>query len=121
MHVGRDAAAIVGHRAGTVGIQRDGHMGGVARQRLVDGIVDHLVDHVMQTGPVIRVADIHARPFANRIQALQNLDGIGTIFRIVALGRIAHVVMIFPGVGGRCVLRARITQRLWRKYNDFMQ
>jgi len=36
----------------------------VAGQRLVDGVVDDLVDHVMQAGTVIGVADIHARPLA---------------------------------------------------------
>jgi hypothetical protein len=32
----------------------------MAGQRLVDGVVDHLVDHVVQAGAVIGVADIHA-------------------------------------------------------------
>ena len=77
---GRDAAAVVGDRAGAVGIQRHGHQGGVAAERLVDGVVDHLVDHVMQAGAVVRVADIHARALAHGIEAAQHLDGIGAIF-----------------------------------------
>ena len=77
--VGGDAAPVVGHGAGAVGVQRHGDEIGVARQRLVDGVVDHFVDHVMQTGAVVRIADIHARPFAHGVEAAQNLDGISAI------------------------------------------
>jgi hypothetical protein len=49
----------------------------MAGQRLVDGVVDHLVDHVVQARAVIGVADIHARALAHGVQALEHLDGIG--------------------------------------------
>ena len=58
-------------------------LGGVAGQRLVDGVVDDLVDHVVQARAVVGVADIHARPLAHRVEALEDLDR----FRIV-VGRI---------------------------------
>src|SRR5256885_3802511 len=48
VEVGRDAAAVVVDRAGAVGIERDEHLRGMAGERLVDRIVDDLVDHVMQ-------------------------------------------------------------------------
>ena len=51
----------------------------MARQRLVDGVVDHLVDHVVQAGAVVGVADIHAGPLAHRVQTPQHLDRIGSI------------------------------------------
>ena len=60
----------------------------MAGQRLVDGVVDHLVDHVVQARAVVGVADIHARPLADGIQALENLDGIGAVF---GLGRRSEV------------------------------
>ena len=66
------------HRA--VGVQRHRHLVGVAGQRLVDRVVDDLVDHVVQARAVVGVADIHARPLADGIQPLQNLDGIGAVF-----------------------------------------
>ena len=47
---------------------------GMAGQRLVDGVVDDLVDHVVQAGAVIGVADIHARPLAHGVEALEDLD-----------------------------------------------
>jgi hypothetical protein len=49
----------------------------VASQRLVDGVVDDLVDHVVQARAVIGVADIHAGALAHRLQALENLDAGG--------------------------------------------
>jgi hypothetical protein len=38
------------------------------RQRLVDAVVDHLVDHVVQARAVVGVADIHAGALANGLQ-----------------------------------------------------
>jgi hypothetical protein len=46
----------------------------VAGQRLVDGVVDDLVDHVVQARAVVGVADIHARALADGVEALQHLD-----------------------------------------------
>ena len=77
--VGRDAAAVVAHRAGAVRIERDHHLLGVAGERLVDGVVDHLVDHVVEARAVIGVADIHAGPLAHRVEALEDLDRIRVV------------------------------------------
>src|SRR5262245_20604387 len=65
--VGRDATAVVVHGAGAVRIERDRHLGGVAGERFVGRVVYEFVDHVRQPGPVIGVADIHARPLADGI------------------------------------------------------
>jgi hypothetical protein len=79
MDVGGNAAAVIRDRHGAVGIEGHGHFRGVAGQRLVDGVVHHLVDHVMEARAVIGVADIHARPLADGIEALEDLDGFGAI------------------------------------------
>ena len=65
------------HRA--VGIERHRDQRRVAGQRLVDGVVDDLVDHVMQAGAVIGVADIHARALAHGVEAAQHLDLLGAV------------------------------------------
>ena len=80
--VGRNAAAVVAHGAGAVGIERDDDFLGKAGERLVDGVVDDLVDHVMQAGAVVGVADIHARPLAHGVEPLEHLDR----FRVVIGG-----------------------------------
>ena len=77
--VGRDAAPVVTHGARAVRIERDHHFLGVARERLIDGVVDDLVDHVVEAGAVIRIADIHARTLANGIEALEDLDRFGVV------------------------------------------
>ena len=74
MDVGRNAAAIVAHGAGAVGIERDDDFLGKAGKRFVDGVVDDLVDHVMQARAVVGVADIHAGAFAHGIEPLEHLD-----------------------------------------------
>ena len=48
----------------------------VAGQHLVDGVVDDLVDHVVQARTVVGVADVHARTLAHRVEPLQHLDAV---------------------------------------------
>ena len=71
-----DAAPVVAHGARSIGVQR--HLAGrrVARENLVDSVVDDLVDHVMETRTVVGVADVHARPLAHGIEAFQHLDAV---------------------------------------------
>ncbi len=71
---------------GAVGIERDDHLRGVAGERLVDRVVDDLVDHVMQARAVIGVADVHARALAHRVEALEDLDADLRRSRIDAAG-----------------------------------
>ena len=94
MHIRRNTAAIVGHRARTIGIQRHGDARRVPRQRLVDRVVDDFVNHVVKAGPVIRITDIHSRAFAYSIQPLEDFDGLRTVFRRgfdCHLGCITHI------------------------------
>ena len=91
VHVGGNAAAIVDDGAGAIGVEGDGHQVGMAGQRLVDGVVDDLIDHVVQARAVIGVADIHAGALAHGVEALQDLDGIGAVF-----------IEIRPVFRGRC-------------------
>ena len=75
-----DAAAVVEHGDGIVGVEGDQHAARMARQRLVDRVVDDLIDHVVQAGPVVGVADIHAGPLADGVEALQHPDRFRAIF-----------------------------------------
>ena len=71
-----DAAAVVLDRDRAVEVDRDVDAIAEARQRLVDGVVDDLVDHVVQARAVIGVADVHARALAHRLEALEDLDAL---------------------------------------------
>ena len=87
--VDRDAAAVVEDGNAVIGVDFDHHRRRVARQRLVDAVIDDLVHHMVQARAVVGVADIHAGPLANSLQPLENLDGIGAVFGGL-LGRFGH-------------------------------
>ena len=74
MDIGRDSAPIIAHAAGAIRIEGNQHLLRKARERLVNGVVDDLVHHVVQAGAVVRVPDIHARPLAHGIEAFEHLD-----------------------------------------------
>ena len=79
MHVDRDAAPVVAHADAAVGMDLDLHEVGMAGQDLVDAVVHDLIDHVVQAGPVVGIADIHAGTLSHGVQTLENLDGIGVV------------------------------------------
>ena len=62
-----NAATIIRDRNRAVGIDPHQNMIRMASQRLIDAIVHNLINHMMQTGAIIRVTDIHPRPFANSL------------------------------------------------------
>ena len=98
VHVYRDTPAIVTHRDRTVGMDLDQNIGAVASERLVNGVIDDLEHHVVQTRAIIRIADIHPRALADRIQALQHLDirGVVSIFTHSLLSAFSNVSEILP-------------------------
>jgi hypothetical protein len=52
----------------------------------------------MQARPVIRVADIHAGALADRIEALEDLDGFGAIgVGVEILSRLCHSGVLEAG------------------------
>ena len=73
--VDRNAAAVVTHGDRSVAVQDHVDPVAVAGQRLVDGVVHHLVDHVVQAGAVVGIADIHARALAHGVEPAQHGDG----------------------------------------------
>ena len=73
-----DAAPVVLHGQGAIRV--DGHLDvrAEAGQRLVDGVVHHLVDQ-MVVAALGRVADVHRRAHTHRLKPLQHLDGVGVV------------------------------------------
>ena len=81
-------AAVVLDGHGPVGVELDQDAVAMARQRLVDRIVRDLEHHVVEARAVVGVADVHARPLAHRVEALEDLDALGAIF--VGVGIFCH-------------------------------
>ncbi len=65
--VGRDAAAVVAYGDGVVLVDRHVDVGAIARQRLVDRVVHHLVDQMVET-LLADVADVHGGALAHRLK-----------------------------------------------------
>src|SRR5262249_46668254 len=74
VNVHRDAAAVVrdGDRLSVL-VEDDLHAVGVAVDDLVDAVVDDLPEQVMVAADV-GTADVHRRPLADGLQALEDLD-----------------------------------------------
>ena len=104
MHVHRDAAPVVadGHRA--VHVDRDLDLVAIAGQVLVNGVVQHLENAVVQPA-LIRVADVHARAFAHRLQPLELVN-----LRRIVLLRCAGGRRHFFGRFNRIFLRHKIVR-----------
>ena len=68
--VDRNATAVVGDCYRFVGMDGDDYAVAMARQCLVDGVVDHLENHVVQTRAVIGITDVHAGAFPHCIKTL---------------------------------------------------
>ena len=77
-HRDGDAAAVVDDRDRVVGVDRDVDAAAVAGQRLVDGVVDDLVDEVVQAADARR-ADVHAGALADRLETLEDGDVLGVV------------------------------------------
>jgi hypothetical protein len=82
-----DARAVVEHRHRVVGVDGDLDLVAAPRHRLVDGVVDHLEDEVVESA-LPHVADVHVRPLADGLEPLEDLDGLGAVAcRVPDVGR----------------------------------
>ena len=78
MRIDGDAAAVVAHHDRLVGAQLDLDAAGMARHRLVHGVVEDLGHEVMQRA-FVGAADIHAGALADGFKPFQHLDRGGGI------------------------------------------
>ena len=101
MLVDRDATAVVDHGDRLVGVDRDLDVVAVAGQRLVDGVVDDLVDDVMEAAGAGR-ADVHARALAHRIETTEDRDLAGGV--VAVLGGTVLLRVSFAGACCFCHL-----------------
>ena len=74
----RDAATVIHDLGAAVGVNGDVDAGGDVGHRLVDAVVDHLEDELVQAA-LIGGADVHAGTLPDRGQALEDLDVGGRV------------------------------------------
>ena len=78
MHLHRNAAAVVLHGAGAVGLQRHPDAGALSRQMLVHRVINNLIYQMIESlGP--HAADIHAGALAHGLQALKHGNAVRII------------------------------------------
>ena len=86
VHIGGDAASVIGHAAGPIGPEADINGVAVPGQGFIHRVIHHLVNEMVQTaGPC--TADVHARAFPHRFKTLQNLDLLGAVGGLNLRGR----------------------------------
>src|SRR5690606_22469506 len=73
-----NAAAVVDDGQRAVLVDDDVDAVAIARHRLVDAVVDHLYEQVVQPARV-GAADVHSRPPAHGFQAFEDLDLLGLV------------------------------------------
>jgi hypothetical protein len=74
----RDAAAVVTDGDGVVRVDRDRDVVAVTRERLVNRVINNLVDEVVES-PLARRPDVHAGAASNCLESLQDGDVLGVI------------------------------------------
>ena len=80
----RNATAVVTHTDRLIRVNGDGDFAAVPGQGFVNRVVDHLEHHVVQTAAIVGIADVHTRPLAYGIQALEDLNVIGVVRLVFA-------------------------------------
>ncbi len=78
VHPGGDSSAVVVDLDAAVGVQGDDDAGGVPGHTLVGRVVHDLAEEVVDA-PAVGRSDVHARTFADRLQALQMREVIGPV------------------------------------------
>jgi len=86
--INRNAAPIVRHRHRPILVQLHLDVIAVPGHRLVDRVVEHLVDEVVQTAHPY-VADIHRRALAHGLQAFEHLDIRGRVRAYRAIRKVS--------------------------------
>ena len=87
LDIHRDAAAVVDDGDGIIRIDRDRDLLTKTCQRLVNTVINDLIDHVMQAARS-RGADVHARTLTDGFKAFQDLD-LGSIV-VVLIVTVIH-------------------------------
>ena len=85
MEIGRNAPSVVADGDRVVLVDDDVYIGAIPGERFVDGVVDDLVDEMVQPAHA-DVADVHGRPLAHRFEPFEHLNaGRRILFRVLYL------------------------------------
>ncbi len=77
--IDRNTTTIVENGNRAVTVQGHHHPIAMSGQGFVDGVIDHLEHHVMQSSAVMNIADVHAGSLADGFQTAQYGDAAGIV------------------------------------------
>ena len=81
VHSGRDASSVIFYSDGIIFIDSHFDVRTVARERLIDTVVNHLIYKMVQTS-FTNISDIHRRPLPYGLKAFKNLNTVrGVLLR----------------------------------------
>ena len=95
-HVDRDAAAVVDHGDAVIRVDDDLDLVGLAGECLVDRVVHHLVDQVMEAAHP-RGPDVHAGALADRLEALEDGDVLSSVGAVASAPALRGSAPVPPG------------------------
>ena len=72
--IDRNASAIVPNGDGFIRMDGHGDIFAIARQSLIDSVINYFENHVMQARSIIGVTDIHTGTLSNGIQSFEDFD-----------------------------------------------
>ena len=78
VHIHRNTGAIILDGDRIILMDNDADFGAVSGQGLIDGVIDHLINKMMQTLDT-GIADVHGGTFAYRLKSVQDLDLFRTV------------------------------------------
>ncbi len=70
MEIHWNTAAVIFHRNRTVTVNHHINLAAMTGEGLIDGIIHHLKYHVVKTGSVIGITNVHAGALSNSVQPL---------------------------------------------------
>ena len=116
VRIDRDAAAIVAHAQPVAGLERHLDRAGVAGDRLVHRVVEHLGGEMVQRG-LVGAADIHAGPAPHGLEAFEHLDipcGVSLITPAITERGQQIVHAVFPSSRRKLIAPGRTGKRFGR-------
>jgi hypothetical protein len=69
MDINRNAPSVVLHRHGLARMDDHVNIVAIPGERLINTVVDELLDHVVESRTVFRISYVHARTLADRVEA----------------------------------------------------
>ena len=81
----RNPAPIIRHRNRIIGMNGDHNIVTMAGKRLVNRVIDNFENHMMETGTIRSITNVHSRAFANSFQSFQLLNA-----RLIVSIRVIH-------------------------------